>query len=434
MKKALVLSGGGTKGSYQSGAIKALKELGLDDWDMVYGTSIGALNGTLVVQDEYDTLYELWQNLIQQDIIAGDFQIRYDLNSLINERNLFASFFMSYVKEKGADIDPFKKLVASLYNKDKLAKSKLEYKCICVDFSNQEPVFVDKKMMIENGVDWLLASSAAFPVFPIHKFNGGEYIDGGYFDNLPIDLALQDGADEIIAIDLTNNPHHPLYLDHNSIKYIFPRVPTGRFLDFTRGRLDTLIACGYNETMKAYNHYDGVKYTFLDFKKRKYHENLIRDILVLETQIKLANNINERFRSQSVITDRLKNQQHTTHISDEEIVFGLIDNLMDILEFDITKVYSYKEVRDKIVLSFGNSLDEDYTYNPMHSVDDLMSYASTLNQKGIIEKLVHEAFYPEHKIFPDSLILTIYPFEKALSLLVVNMMKELGDNYESRTI
>ena len=47
-KKTLVLGGGGSKGAYQVGAYKALVELG-HSFDLVVGTSIGALNGALMI-------------------------------------------------------------------------------------------------------------------------------------------------------------------------------------------------------------------------------------------------------------------------------------------------------------------------------------------------------------------------------------------------
>ena len=47
--KGLVLEGGGTKGAYQLGAYKALKELGME-FDGIVGTSIGALNAAFIIQ------------------------------------------------------------------------------------------------------------------------------------------------------------------------------------------------------------------------------------------------------------------------------------------------------------------------------------------------------------------------------------------------
>jgi len=58
----LVLEGGGAKGAYQIGACKAMRELGIS-YGAVAGTSIGALNGAMIVQDELDKAYELWYEM-----------------------------------------------------------------------------------------------------------------------------------------------------------------------------------------------------------------------------------------------------------------------------------------------------------------------------------------------------------------------------------
>ena len=49
MKRALVLSGGGSKGSYQIGVYKALKKMHIKI-DIITGTSIGAINGALFTE------------------------------------------------------------------------------------------------------------------------------------------------------------------------------------------------------------------------------------------------------------------------------------------------------------------------------------------------------------------------------------------------
>jgi NTE family protein len=63
----LVLSGGGAKGAYQAGVVRALHELGIRI-DAVSGASIGALNGALIVSapslhDAARNLHELWNEL-----------------------------------------------------------------------------------------------------------------------------------------------------------------------------------------------------------------------------------------------------------------------------------------------------------------------------------------------------------------------------------
>ena len=49
---------------------------------------------------------------------------------------------------------------------------------------------------------YILASATCFPVFKPTKIGNDILVDGGYYDNLPINLAIDLGATEIIAVDL----------------------------------------------------------------------------------------------------------------------------------------------------------------------------------------------------------------------------------------
>ena len=62
MKTGLVLGGGGSRGSYQIGVWKALREAGIVP-DIITGTSVGALNGALMVQNSYEKAVALWETL-----------------------------------------------------------------------------------------------------------------------------------------------------------------------------------------------------------------------------------------------------------------------------------------------------------------------------------------------------------------------------------
>ena len=62
MKRAIVLSGGGSKGAYQIGVWKALRKMKIK-YDIVTGTSIGSVNGIMMVQKEYHKAKYLWDNI-----------------------------------------------------------------------------------------------------------------------------------------------------------------------------------------------------------------------------------------------------------------------------------------------------------------------------------------------------------------------------------
>jgi predicted acylesterase/phospholipase RssA len=76
LSQALVLSGGGARGAYQAGLIDYLRLSAqipngapLRPYQLVAGTSIGALNGYFVATGQFDTLRELWYSIADQHVI-----------------------------------------------------------------------------------------------------------------------------------------------------------------------------------------------------------------------------------------------------------------------------------------------------------------------------------------------------------------------------
>ncbi|MCM1381075.1 MAG: patatin-like phospholipase family protein [Muribaculaceae bacterium] len=60
-KIGLVFGGGGSRGAYQIGMWKAMKDLGIDeDINMVSGTSVGALNAVLFALGDYQSAFNIW--------------------------------------------------------------------------------------------------------------------------------------------------------------------------------------------------------------------------------------------------------------------------------------------------------------------------------------------------------------------------------------
>ena len=78
LERALVLSGGGARGAYEAGVINALAAWGkipdgsaLAPYEIVCGTSIGALNGWFVATGQYSKLHDLWYGISGHDIMRA---------------------------------------------------------------------------------------------------------------------------------------------------------------------------------------------------------------------------------------------------------------------------------------------------------------------------------------------------------------------------
>lgn len=88
MKKALVLSGGGAKGGFQVGALKAyLEKYGNLDFDIISGVSVGSLNGCLLAMGKYDVLVDIWSKITQRDIFTKYSILKVIWNVLIKRKN-----------------------------------------------------------------------------------------------------------------------------------------------------------------------------------------------------------------------------------------------------------------------------------------------------------------------------------------------------------
>ena len=80
-KLGLVLSGGGAKGAYQIGAYRALRKLGKNP-EIITGTSVGAINGLLIVQGDLYKAVKLWKNMSFSKIYDEDSFEKCDLDNL----------------------------------------------------------------------------------------------------------------------------------------------------------------------------------------------------------------------------------------------------------------------------------------------------------------------------------------------------------------
>lgn len=425
MKRTLVLSGGGTKGIYQAGVVLALKDIDAYHFDKVIGVSVGSLNAGMLVQDELDRWLDMYEKLSPEQIVNGFIPTDMSIRTLFQERDEFIDTLQYYVKEHGIDIHPFYDFVHYYYNPEKFFASSMDYACVVATKKDHSGVFVSKEMMKEKGEDWLIASCSAYPIFPVKVIDGNEYIDGGYYDNCPIDFALQDGADEVVAIEMHEETIHPVYKNKKIVHLIHPKAPLYDFLCFDREKMQRAKIIGYNDAMKHYRKYDGYRYTFLDLKVPSYFDVFEREMLLLETKIKMATSVSERIRSEQIITDTLKERMHVSYINDKYYYLGMLDALMELCEMDETKVYTMQEATNQIIAMFAHCAYEDYPYKPSFIPTELLSYIRGLDKKTIVSMLLHAKFYPTHTLLKENMMLTLYPFEAAMAQFLYIMMMHI---------
>lgn len=262
----LVLSGGGAKGSFEIGVWKALIEMNINI-RAVAGTSVGALNAAIIAQGDYDLAVYVWKNITMDAVVKMNKSLtdKYISQWSKNDFDTFRKEFRDYLYRGGLDTTPLRNTLNELIDEEKIRNSDIRLGLVTVSLDSLQP----QELMIEDIpegqlVDYLMAS-AAFPVFQNQKINGKNYIDGGFYDNLPINLLASAGYQNLITVDFLALGFKQKVIEGKalSIKNITNSEHIGLTLEFDPERMKKNIHLGYLDALKSYKKAMGKNY-YLD--------------------------------------------------------------------------------------------------------------------------------------------------------------------------
>ena len=258
---ALVLSGGGARGAYQIGVWRALKKLNIS-FSMITSTSVGALNAGLIMMNDENMAQQIWHRISTEQILAFP-KAADDNHSFKRLRQQLRSFGLSAVKNKGVSTLPLQQMLKQTVDERMLLTSSIKlYICTTRLRGLKEKVVAVKPTT--DAWKWLTASAAFFPAMQPMNIEGEDYIDGGYRNDFPLDVALSKGAKECICIDAKGPGIRKKNINTENIPTITLRSPwsLGSFLIFDSQRSKINEQLGYLETMKYFHFYTGFWYTF----------------------------------------------------------------------------------------------------------------------------------------------------------------------------
>ena len=260
---ALVLGGGGAKGAYEIGAIAALEELGIRAGS-VYGTSVGALNAAMYAQGDMQAAEALWESLQLKDVISAEnASIADDVENLFDHPEKLLEFITRYAQQKGVDISPLVSIMQRTVREEAVRRSTVRLGLVATRFPSMAMVETRIEEMEAGSLnDWLVASASCFPIFPMRAIGGDRYIDGGFCDNTPVEMAVRSGARHIIAVDIGKHRSHSQYDRRPNVTYIRTSHPLGGLLTFDPALSARNRTLGYNDTMRAFGQLRGTHYSF----------------------------------------------------------------------------------------------------------------------------------------------------------------------------
>lgn len=410
-KKALVLCGGGARGGYHIGVWKALKEIGYVP-SIITGTSVGALNGALLTIKEDELAEEIWQNMSMETVFNK--KEKMDINAIKSP----AEFLLQIGEVGGIDPVPLKKLVNKLADEKKFRQSDIDFGLVVTAVKPMRMVtkFVDQ---MEEGkiADYILASSACFPIMKMYEINGENYVDGGYSDNIPFELALQRGAKEMVIVDMPGMFKLKKIEDINAkVHYIFPKHDLGNFIIFNKETANRDIVLGYLDTMKVFDKLEGNNYTFKlgsNNEAIKYSEKIKSMYKRIFTNLPSIGTL-ERIATNKVVNHIKKYSEDI--FENESDVLNALEMAAEGYEIDFTKIYDFTELAENVVQKYRETIQtEEYKrilslskiLETVKSINELRDLIKKYDSQNLIAYLVYLLTIPEITQMQKNQILAI---------------------------
>lgn len=191
MKVCLSLSGGGSNGIVQVGYLKYFQERGIE-FEVIVGTSTGALQGAMYAQEEYAKLVEIWKLIVNHKDVY--------------RHHLPLSFVQGIFTRSLYSAAPLRRMINQYVNPDKLITAYQRFSSCSVNLSTQEKKYTTSTSNNRDCIKDFVYASSAFPLaFEPLKYGDEYYWDGGLMEPIPVQEAVRQCPDaDLYIIGLTN--------------------------------------------------------------------------------------------------------------------------------------------------------------------------------------------------------------------------------------
>ncbi|QLG46873.1 patatin-like phospholipase family protein [Costertonia aggregata] len=206
--RALVISGGGSKGAFAGGVAQFLIKESGNTYDMFVGTSTGSLLISHLALGKVDKIKDIYSNVNQKSIFNNcPFVIRkkYGINEIsINHWNVLKNFVKG--KKTFGESENLRELIRNSITVAEFNQLKESDIDVVVTVSNLSLNQVEYKSIndctYDEFCDWIWVSSNYTPFMSLVRKNGCEYADGGLGSIVPIEEAIKRGATEVDVVVL----------------------------------------------------------------------------------------------------------------------------------------------------------------------------------------------------------------------------------------
>lgn len=362
--RGLVLEGGGAKGAFHLGAVKALYDNGYT-FDGVSGTSIGAINGAIIAQEGgYQLLYDLWTSITPNDITDFDNIMVSKLQNKERDKESIIYWMkqsIKILKNYGVSTDKIIPFLKKYIDEDKLRESKIDFALVTYSVTDMMPLELFKEDIPQGNLHEYIFASAYYPAFRMNRLNGKVFLDGGVYDNLPLNALARKGYDELFAIRTMSRMPHSIIVDKSiKVNYICPSEDLGGTTELNSKMINYNIKLGYYDAMRFVKNYLGEKY-YIEYCKYDLYENILlnleedayknlRDLLDLQSDIP----------KEAVVTNLLqylKSLYYQKTDSRKKALIYFIEPYAKLYGVEKFKIYNIEEFYNELVKKYKTHMD-----------------------------------------------------------------------------
>ncbi|WP_373056826.1 patatin family protein [Zunongwangia sp. H14] len=206
--RALVISGGGSKGAFAGGVAQYLIEEDKKKYDLFLGTSTGSLLIPHLAAGNIEKVHDIYTNVDQHKIFSvNPFIVKKKDGREYVTINYF-NMFWQFIKRKRTfgESKNLKKHIRVHFSEEDFTLLKAKVKDVVVTVSNLSKNRVEYKSIhdfsYDDFCDWIWISCNYIPFMSLATKDGYEYADGGLGCVVPIREAIKRGAKEVDAIIL----------------------------------------------------------------------------------------------------------------------------------------------------------------------------------------------------------------------------------------
>lgn len=260
--RGLALEGGGARGAYHIGVAKAFLENNYE-FDGFVGTSIGAINAAVLAQGDFEKALDVWMNISMEEIFDLDEKYLMQLSETKFNLSLLSNMkkgLKKIIEGGGVDTSKMKAFIEKYICEDKVRQSKKDFGLVTVSINEGKPYEIFLEDIPPGKLTNYIMASASFPGFRPEIIDEKMFLDGGLYNNCPVNLLHNKGYEEIIAVRTGTLGFFPKVENFERIKVISPRESLGNMMVFTREQSETNIKLGYLDGLRFIKNLRGHSY------------------------------------------------------------------------------------------------------------------------------------------------------------------------------